>query len=783
MFLSRPWHAPGLTAALLAFVLGALGGLAYTAGPASAEEPSGPKVTLSQSTDLVNQRIKVGWSGFMPNRYALGIYQCRGTVPKGSECDGVTDEAINPETGLPRGSVVGHRATFGASGSEGEGWIQVLPKSDRPSLGCGDDTECILAVVLRPAPGSTPQNLVPANSVPGSGHANIPLSSEFDLAVQGGQAAWAPLHFAPEPGQCADRGVALRLGGNSEHNMAGLSWQGGMCRAAEPMMTTVTAGTSPEGRDTFRNGTVDAAITTQPLGGPLDQSLGTASSGQPGRKAGEVVYAPVTNGAIVLAANLEVWDASGQPVMLPPLNLTPRLVAKLLTDAYRIQEKYKSGSLPKKEVPGFPPTYDHYRSLFEDPEFTAINPGLPGITTLHGILVRGVNDDTIHELTRWLLSDQATRDWLGGAVDENGIACPDAWRIPQLEYPIGLLTNRIEERESQYRPIGSYWTIADNLGKAQGPEMITGVGGLPKSVDPDPPGARAVIGITSLEAAERMKLPVVRLRNAAGEFVAPTTESISAGVAAAKRGADGVTLSNDFAATDPKAYPLTTTDVVALPTKGLTTELAASIDTYLAYASGPGQVGGLEPGRLPPGYAPLNATQKQQVTAAREAVRKAAAVVPPNTQTPSPTPTRDSAGGTLGTSGGSDGEQPGGQSPDGANTDDAAATGGTGGGGTGASPPPGNSPSPSSSPRTGPAAASGDDGPENLPAALAERIKQALRGDPSAILFLVLSVMSLGAAVAAPVLLGIGWRRRTGNWPPPVAALISLVRRRPTGAS
>ncbi|MEU8139103.1 hypothetical protein [Streptodolium elevatio] len=783
MFLSRPWHAPGLLAALPAFVLGALSGVAYLAGPASAAESGGLEVTLSQSTDLVNQRVKVAWSGFMPNEYALGIYQCRGTVPKGSDCDGVSDVEVKPETGQ-KGIVVGHRANYGVTGTSGEGWIQVLPKSDRPYLGCDADTPCIIAVVMRPKIGATVADFGPANVSVGSASANSPLSTEFDLAVEAGQAGWAPIRFAPEPENCADNGVALRLAGNSEHTTAGLSWQGGMCRAAAPMMTTVTAGTSPEGRDAFRAGNVDAAITSQPLGGPLDQRLGTAGDGIPGRKAGEVVYAPVTNGAIVLASNLESTDAEGRPVPLPPLNLTPRLVAKLLTDAYGVNVKYRTGSQPKKEVPGFPPTYEHYNSLFEDPEFTAINPGVPAPgSALHVITVRGANDDTIFELTRWLVSDRATREWLAGAVDENGIACPDVWRTGASDLPSGLITNRIEEYELRYRPISSYWTIVDNLVRSQGPEQYLN-NGLPTSVPSDVPGKRAVIAVTSLEAAERMRLPVARLRNAAGRFVAPTAESIAAGVAAAKPGADGVTLTNDFAASDPKAYPLTTTDVVAFPTKELTKEKAASIDTYLAYASGPGQVPGLEPGRLPHGYAALNARQKQQIAAAREAVRKAAAAADSPSPTPSPTPpaTGNTTGNGTGAPGGSGGDPvDGGPQDDGATTGGAAANGGTGG--AGASPPPPGSPTPSASPRTGPAAATGDDGPKNLPAAIAERIKQALHGDPSAILFLVLTLLSLGAAVAAPVLLGIGWRRRTGSWPPPVAALTRIVRRRPTGAS
>ncbi|HSA50580.1 MAG TPA: hypothetical protein VLH10_10785 [Yinghuangia sp.] len=787
----RPWHMPGVLAVVMAILLGSVSGFAVMAGSAAAEELPGPEVTLSQSTGLVNQRIKVSWSGLVENEYAVTITQCRGTVPSAATCDGVNNQAALGQN---------HRAKYGGNGSAGEEWLQVRPAEDRPELGCNESTPCIVAAVVRAHPQATVDDFIPANVSVGGAYANIPLPAEFDLAIAAGQAAWAPIEFVPGASVCEDQPVELNVNGNAEHATAGLSWQGGLCRSADSMMMTVGSGTSQEGRDGFRSGGPDGVVTTQPLGGPLDRQLGR-TEGEVGRNPGEVAYAPLTNGAIVIATNLEAVDAAHKPVVLPPINLTPRLVAKLLTFTYGTPVRYRSGSEPKQEVPGFPPTYRHYDKFFEDPEFVAANPGYPEIAKsidVHPLLVRGAYDDTVYELTRWLLSDPATSAWLSGTPDENGIACPDAWRLGSLEYPLGLISNRIEGLSNIYRPISSYPEIVDKLAQSLAAEVrVTGSDPTPKPISADEPGEHRVIAITSLEAAERMKMPVAKLRNAAGEFVAPTRESIAAGVAAAKRGPDGVTLTNDFATQDPDAYPLTTTDVVAFPAREVTKEKAAAIDRYLAYAAGPGQVPSLLPGQLPPGYAPLNDHQRQQVVNARDVIRKAADL-PPS----SPPPTTTSGGTTSSGSGpGSASGTTGsgfdtGFSTDGSFDSTGGGLGGTGdgtgietdtgtaiGGSAGTPPPGGPSPSPAA-PDTEPiASAASNDGP-SLPGAVADTIRQALEGDASAILLVVIMFAAVGAAVAAPILLSLGWQRRTGQWPPPVAAVIRTIRRiRPTGAA
>ncbi|MCF2528984.1 substrate-binding domain-containing protein [Yinghuangia soli] len=783
LFRARPWHLPGVLAAVLATVLGTVSAVAVLGRPAAAADGpgTGPKVTLSATADLVNQRILVRWSGFMANSYALGIYQCKGPRPTALGCDGVNVQESNPDRGdRPPGTIHGHGAQYGLTGSAGEAWFRILPKEDRSFLGCDDVAPCGVAVVLRPTVASTAEDFTPANVGFSVAAGNVPTDREFSVAVAAGQAAYAPISFAAASATCPDNRTALRLAGNAEHSMAGQSWTGRLCRQARPLTATVAATSSPEGRAAFREGLVDAAVTTQPIGGPIDQALSEQPTTLPGRGAGEAVYAPLTNGALVFAMNIERMDPGMTGyTAIEPVNLTPRLAAKLLTNAYSTSARHMSGSRPTVPVstaPGVPPTYRMVTSLYEDPEFLAANPGRvwPDLP-LHALTLRGASDDTLHELTRWLVSDPESRAWLSGTVDEGGLSCPDVWRIGAAAYPSSLIVNRLEESYLTYRPVSSYWSIVDNLVRSQGPGVTSDT---QKPIDADQSGRHRVLAVTSFEAARRMQLPVANLRNAAGVFVAPTAESITAGVKAAKPGPDGVTLSNDFATADPKAYPLTTTDVAALPTKNVSKDLAAAVDTYLGYVAGPGQTPGLRSGELPPGYAPLTDKQRQQAANARDAVQRAANT-PPAT-TPPPGTTGSGTGGGQGTGSGSTGTTSG---SGGTSAGGTVAGGGTASAG-GSSATPSARPSASATPRPEARPAAAAPKPDTLPAAVAERLRDALDGDPAAILLAVLMGVALASGAASPVLLGIGWHRRTGRWPPPLPALARAVRRnRPAGGA
>ena len=99
----------------------------------------------------------------------------------------------------------------------------------------------------------------------------------------------------------------------------------------------------------------------------------------------------------------------------------------------------------------------------------------------------------------------------------------------------------------------------------------------------------------------------------------PTTDSMLDAIAHAKVNKDGVTRSVDLTAKDPGSYPLTLQVSAALSTKAPEAE-RGEMARFLSYVADAGQVSGDDVGQLPAGHAPLDATLRGQVLAARKAV-------------------------------------------------------------------------------------------------------------------------------------------------------------------
>jgi hypothetical protein len=76
-----------------------------------------------------------------------------------------------------------------------------------------------------------------------------------------------------------------------------------------------------------------------------------------------------------------------------------------------------------------------------------------------------------------------------------------------------------------------------------------------------------------------------------------------------------------------------------IPTSETAHTKAAGIDKFLDFASGAGQHPGVQPGQLPPGFAPLPASMQAQTRKDAQAVlRQTGATPPPKTTNPGSTP-------------------------------------------------------------------------------------------------------------------------------------------------
>ena len=562
--------------------------------------PAGGQVTVDQTTNLVDQTVHVSWTGFKPSsatvvhpantEYVVRVYECRGADPAGpQDCYGSSlytyDGQSDTTQVLPDGPTNALDAASDPSGKGGVD-IEVRTSAESTSLGCTATVQCSLAVV--PNYGDPTDH-----------------SSDFIYATTSymdSPWAWAnhvaiPLSFAPTGDNCPLNVSSISLNGGPMMQRAITSWQPAICQGTSGVALDYTALGETQGRAQFLAGTADIGLTSEPVdaGATTTRAYG---------------YAPLTVDGVAVGFHID--DAlDGQPI--DNLVLTPRLIAKMLTESYG-ETGYVAAGNPVGA--GNPNTVGNPYSLFTDPEFLALNPGHYWPSTSTNPLIVSGNNDMIYELTRWLNSDKTTRNWLDGKPDQWGMHVNTAFKgvswpttslnladsYPALGYtfvPIAGL-DHVARALVANQPSSSSPTADDTGAHAKDPQQL--------------PGGRTLIAFVDTANASAFNFPLATLRNAAGKDVLPTTAGLTAGLAAMKTTSAG-TLQPDPTSTDPAAYPLTMVQYALAPTSGVDKAKAAQIATFLQYAAAKGQAEGTQEGGLPVGYLPLPSTlQKQLVT-------------------------------------------------------------------------------------------------------------------------------------------------------------------------
>jgi len=213
---------------------------------------------------------------------------------------------------------------------------------------------------------------------------------------------------------------------------------------------------------------------------------------------------------------------------------------------------------------------------------------------------------------------------------------PDAWRVPNLPL-FGTDANKSRGADATLAQASPSFALALGLysGRPSLRKALRSIGGF------DFGGLWA---LTDLETATAVGLTPVSIANAAGEFVAPTAESVTAGVATMTAQADGTLLPSAAAAGpagQPQPYPMTMVEYAMVPAEPLVdasgcARLAsqALLTDWLTYVLGDGQK------NLPPGMLPLPpalaATATQQLAKVGATASTATCTTPPpGTSTPS----------------------------------------------------------------------------------------------------------------------------------------------------
>jgi ABC-type phosphate transport system substrate-binding protein len=280
----------------------------------------------------------------------------------------------------------------------------------QPYLGCGDQTSatgtrCWLVIVPRglhisatsegcPSPVTidTPSLVLQRNS---------PVNPACDY--------WAnrvvvPLDFRPTESPCPPGALERLVVGTEAIQLAFSSWQAGLCQSGGSAYA-LSSGADSVVRGQLLSGQASMAITSRPLS---EEYLPEGADLAPLAET-ELVYAPVAVTGVAIA-----FLANNKGVRAAELKLTPRLIAKLVTHSYRLQQ----GLFAFSSVPGMPPgpwSTNPFR-LASDPEFKALNGD--GFVSDGTLIMTGPNaSDSIALLWAYLQADAAARAFLSGEPD------------------------------------------------------------------------------------------------------------------------------------------------------------------------------------------------------------------------------------------------------------------------------------------------------------------------------------------------------------------------------
>ena len=680
------------------------------------------QVTVSQTKNLINQAVTVTWKGGAPTTPATGafganflqIMQCWGDDPAGpdrSQCQfgaantnppihgawvpsrQVTTTVVDPKETLtkPVGAAfvpfwpVGHPQPTGPGDSDQNDFFDAQVTNEVPlarthadgtgqanfeietvlqaaGLGCGDPVtaggvtkgrSCWLVIVPR---GTTE---VDGSTRTGNGSDSDQLVSSPLSQTNWDKRIAFPLDFLPVGKACPIGSPERRIIGHELVVDAVSSWQPVLCTGGGALYSYNQLPDDVARNLVLSGGSPGLALVTNPV--PPDQAL----PDQP------LVYAPVGLSGLAIGFNIEHQPVPGSSpenlkldgAPFTSMKLTPRLVAKLLTQSYR------------GAVNGAPDyRKDSPLGLTVDPEFLALNPeynGFANSNTPPDALVQLGGADVTSLLWSWVIADPDARAFLAGTPDKFGMVVNPLNKdlaLPTSTFPrndqscsdltdgltgvkYGICTADVHPFTNDMHEAGRAASRGDSLAQKNAVDTLTKKV-TPKKVDRQNFGQRALLAVVDTATAVRYGLPTAQLLNAAGQFVAPTTQSLLVGEAAMKPSAVPAVLGSNPVAPDPAAYPLAALSYAVTAPSTLDAAAGKDYAAFVRYAAGPGQQPGIEPGQLPPGMAPLPAALKAQAVAAAATIETQAGKTtggPPAQQLTLP---GDVPGGPIGSTGG-----------------------------------------------------------------------------------------------------------------------------------
>ncbi|MEI7991018.1 MAG: hypothetical protein WCH93_01160, partial [Actinomycetota bacterium] len=540
----------------------------------------------------------------------------------------------------------------------GQVLMQVNHGVDSTGLGCGQKSQ--------PVPGSTKK--IPKCwlvIVPRGGAADENAGTPFteDASYNGVSTSplfppvWQnriaiPLGFIPVDSPCDINKSARRLVGSELALAAISSWQPTLCATSGLPPYSFAPVSDDTARGQISN-PVDGAAGMVVVSAPLE--AGTYDSTKP------VVYAPFTLSGLVIGFNIERWPKTAVPVeetqlqglAVQRLHLTPRLVAKLLTQSYANALKIYGSN------PGFPWLENNAGHLGTDPDFLQFNPEFSLLQNSQyrnfaGLSLPAGASDAAKLMWRYVLADPEAKAWLSGAPDPWGMVVNPVYSTNAASNPLGVAFG--DPVPNSFPKSDPYCFQPPDVG-LNAPTPLCGTDWLPYSrgyadsaqitrsaadgarVDPSGPtaldlwkrdapqvaGYRSMLSVTDTASATRFGLQVAALSRAGDDgsdraFIEPTAGALTKGVEAMVAGSEPTLLEVKPDAVAPGAYPLTLLTYAAISPLSLTKTERSDYAAFVRYAAGAGQVSGLDPGQLPFGYVPLPDTLRARAVSAANTI-------------------------------------------------------------------------------------------------------------------------------------------------------------------
>jgi hypothetical protein len=569
--------------------------------------------------------------------------------------------------------------TYGSTGPDGKGSAKfvVWTAAEHSSLGCSNTVPCALVAIPimgiscdvtaaslpvedRPAAGDEAAKARADCTAAGRYKPGAPATtpgdfSTFDLAASGllwwSASNWrnritVPLTFGPPANVCdlVDTRAPLSVYGSEPAGRATAQWAAAFCQDPTKYKLQHVRTGEPQAKSALAAGTVPAALISRPPDGGY---------------ATPTVNAPIA--VTGFAVTYAIDDPKGN--QYPNLRLTPRLLAKLLSESYWSLEAVKIalGNLPANDPRRA--LLRNPRDMSLDPEFMALNPGInttQQVQSAASLLALSGNADTMYALSSYLNTDPEARAFLDGTPDPWGMVVNPKYRnlaLPRETWPLlddlpmplvqdsdtavclNTATNDVQNIPIMpliAAPVANLgiialtmqFAIANSSASHCVPPSVElrnpaghRYGGSFKPQGRQPPGSRFVLGLTSLGDAEYLGLTPALLQSDASDvgakftngngrhFVAPTNQSLAKAMSLATGDSTTHTWPIPYGklrtAAGAGAYPGTMVVYAAVPTTGLDSLVAAQLGKLLRFAAGPGQQQGFDPGQVPPGFLPM----------------------------------------------------------------------------------------------------------------------------------------------------------------------------------